>query len=131
MGLYEDHIEGSVQISTVNKSWKYIVVQWNDSRITNIAFVGSGSESALSTAGASETVQVLRRPENGTLWVTMEVFVPLRKRPIEIHTCTGPFHFSVRLLQETSQAHILENACRFTMGKPLRRAPNTYGERFW
>jgi hypothetical protein len=74
-GLYEDDVQGSVQISIDNKSWSCIVLPWNSSRITNIAFLGSDLDSVLPTASGSSFIQILGRPVTETLWVTMEVFV--------------------------------------------------------
>jgi hypothetical protein len=72
-GLYEKNTKGSIQSKVDDKDWDYIVLQWNDMRITKIAFVGY--DSALATASVSGCVQILRRPTDEKLWITMEVFV--------------------------------------------------------
>jgi hypothetical protein len=78
-GLYEDNVQGSVQISMDDKSWNCIVLQWHGSRITNIAFVGSDSDSVLAMTSGAGFTQILRRPVTETLWVTMEVFLLLHE----------------------------------------------------
>jgi hypothetical protein len=72
-GLYEKNTKGSIQSKADDKDWDYIVLQWNDMRITKIAFIGY--DSALATASVSGCVQILRRPTDEKLWITMEVFV--------------------------------------------------------
>jgi hypothetical protein len=74
-GLYEDKLKGSQQIEVDDESWAFIVLHWNDSRITKMEWVGHETSLVLPATNRYTSYQVIRRPKSNLLWITMEVSI--------------------------------------------------------
>jgi hypothetical protein len=40
-GLYDNDVEEATQVQPYEQDWDYMVIHWNDGRISKVAFVGS------------------------------------------------------------------------------------------
>jgi len=76
-GLYDKDTRGSLQIKPYDQNWEFMVIYWNDTRITNVAFVGSDPPRAVESGSGS--VQILHRPTHKQLWIIMKVFAMFPK----------------------------------------------------